>query len=725
MYKGSIFERLAGGLKVANGISPEDALYQSIANNLSRIFSTNAGSAEIALDYGRPDLNNANMSLKDSIESIEESSEICIRKYEPRLHKARVGISRDQLNVNSMIINIEGFLQISGKSQKISYKANLLSNGKVEVQKVKIKDYYIKELNSLRVEGAQFAKKNPGLSSYLAKEGQDPDVERMLEGFAFLTGRLHQRFDEELPEVAHNLVQLMWPNYIRPVPSYTIVKFDAIKDNTKNETIPTSMNLLSKPSSDGVVCKFKTCYEVNVMPIEIKKVEYLTYGQKSLLELNFNMSAVGSLVDINFEILRLFLSGSKFMAKELYLYLDRYVEKVEVIIKDKDKKELDKLTLPKKSIVPLGFDSSHTITPQPRNVFDGYVMLQEFFSYPDKHLFIDIFNLQMIENIPGDILSESKDFSLKFYFSKRLNTAQIPTEDDFKLYCTPVINLFESDAVPIRKTELQDEYLLVPSELKKEHSEVFSIENVRGWIPSRNAYLNYFPFESFEHIDEDAEYYSERVKLNNNVNKTETYIRFASSGGIFNDLEHASATVSVKMLATNRDVPVSLKLGDVSVCDPLSSSNLKFKNITIPTISYPPPIGGDFLWRVISNMSLNYLSLNTIKTLKMTLQTYDFFGANDLKQKEKTDVILSGLKSITNKRTQIIHDGFPINGIETHLVLDSTKFTGTGEAYHFCCILNEFLALYCNVNSFHRLVVDIENKEQFTWRPRMGSQDLL
>ena len=61
---------------------------------------------------------------------------------------------------------------------------------------MKIKDYYLKELNSLRTDGVEFAKENPGLSSFLAKEGQDPDVERMLEGFAFLTGRLHQRFDE-------------------------------------------------------------------------------------------------------------------------------------------------------------------------------------------------------------------------------------------------------------------------------------------------------------------------------------------------------------------------------------------------------------------------------------------------------------------------------------------------------------------------------------------------
>ena len=133
MYKGSLFERLSGGVNRVYGLTEEEAIYQSIANNLSRIFSTNAGSAQSALDYGRPDLNNSEMSVKDSIESIEASSERCIEKYEPRLYRAKVAVSRDKLSVNQMNIYIEAFLQIGGKRQKIYYKADLLSNGKVKV----------------------------------------------------------------------------------------------------------------------------------------------------------------------------------------------------------------------------------------------------------------------------------------------------------------------------------------------------------------------------------------------------------------------------------------------------------------------------------------------------------------------------------------------------------------------------------------------------------------
>ena len=589
-----------------------------------------------------------------------------------------------------------------------------------------IKDYYIQELNSLRVNGSEFARKNPGLSSYLAKEGQDPDVERILEGFAFLTGKLHQKIDDELPEISHNLTQLMWPNYIRPVPSYTIVKFEAVKESNENKTIPKEMSLLSKATS-GVVCKFKVCYETKIMPFEFENIKYLINGQKSSLDLGFEVSTSGSLADIDFDTLRIFLSGSKFMAKELYLYLDRYIEKVEIIIKDDDDKKIDLIKLENNSIKPLGFDSNQTIVPQPENVFDGYAMLQEFFCYPDKHLFIDIFNLKKIKNISKDILSKSKKFSIRFYFSKHFQPLQKPTKDDFKLYCAPAVNLFESDAVPIRKVEMKDEYLLASSELKKEESEVFSIENVRGWVRGKSAYQDYSPFESFKLLNKNSGYYSRHVKLNDNINKTETYIRFASSDEDDEDydFEHSDSVVSIKMLCTNKDIPSTMQLNDISVCNPLSSLNIDFTNITIPSISYPPPINGDFLWKVISNMSLNYLSLNDIETLKMILKTYDFFGANNIKQREKTNIILSGLKSISNKRSQIIYEGFPISGTETKLVIDPTKFVSIGELYHFCCILNEFFALYCNVNSFHKLIVDVENKELFEFKIKIGNQDIL
>lgn len=131
-YNGTLFERLGGGLK-GTFSTKEEALYSSVANNLSKIFSTNAGSAETVQDYGRPDLNNTHLSMKDSVELIEEFSEVCIKKYEPRLYNVHVGVVRSKLSVNEMNVHIEGFLLIDGLGKKIHYRANLLSNGRVKV----------------------------------------------------------------------------------------------------------------------------------------------------------------------------------------------------------------------------------------------------------------------------------------------------------------------------------------------------------------------------------------------------------------------------------------------------------------------------------------------------------------------------------------------------------------------------------------------------------------
>ena len=586
--------------------------------------------------------------------------------------------------------------------------------------------YYKKELTSLRTEGAEFSRKNPALSTYLSKEGQDPDVERLLEGFSFLTGRLQQQIDQELPEVAHTLVQLLWPNYIRPIPSYSIIQYDEIKDSTNNVKIKRNTEVLSKIKANAIQCRFRTVYDTIVMPFNLKNVNYYVHGKKSSLELNMEMTTTGSLQDLIFTKLQIYLSGSKFIAQDLYLYLTKYVERIEISILDDELKDIKSIEIDKKSISPVGFNSSEFMTPYPLNVFDGYILLEEFFCFKDKFSFINISNLKNISNIEDEILSQSKNFTIKIHFSKRLSQAESPKKEHFSLYCTPIINLFETDSVPIRKSQEEEEFLVLPSDLDKNYNEVFSIENVRGWISSKNTYQDYLPFESFEHIDDENEYYSSRTKLSTDGERTHMYIRFANSLGNEETLSNNNSTVSVKILCTNKNVPSSLLLGDICVPNALSNvENLSFKNITIPSLSYPPPISGDFLWRVISNMSLNYLSLDNIKTLRTILETYDFYGAYDIKQKERTSMILNGIEDISYETCEMIDKGLPIRGTHIHLIINPSKFASLGEAYIFCSILNEFFALYSSINSFHRLSVNMKNKELFQWPTKLGSQTLI
>jgi len=581
-----------------------------------------------------------------------------------------------------------------------------------------INEYYTHELQALRILGAEFSEKNPGLSSFLARKGQDPDVERLLEGFSFLTARLRQYMDEELPEVSHTLAQLLWPNYLRPIPSYSILKYTPSSVDTIT-LVKRGEEVMAVHPENEESCTFRTCYDTEVLPLDIVDANYYTHGEKSIIELSFETLNDITLDKFSFESLRFYVGDHEHLSDNIFLYLMNYVEDIEV--------NLSKNTIAKKlkknALTAVGFGKNEHILPTVKNVFSGYILIQEYFCYRDKYHFIDLAGLDTLQRFGKETLEKSRSFTIKITLSEKLKITKKITKDNFQLYCTPIVNLFEAEAEPIRKS-LQEEYEVRPSGLSYMHSEVYSINSTHGWDSRINKYHKYLPFESFEHTKENTEYYYTRVKLSTDESRTKTYIRFNSTTG--QNLYEDDVTVSLNILATNRDLPSTLEIGDISLATSKSTvSKLSFENITVPTKSYVPPIRGDFLWRIVSNMSLNYLALDNIQTLRSVLEAYDFIGANDMLQKKQTESLLNGLESISYETSDMIFKGLPIRGVTSKLKLNSNKFSTLGEAYILVNILNEFFSLYCTVNSFHKLEVIVDKKARFSWKPRMGKQALM
>ena len=395
------------------------------------------------------------------------------------------------------------------------------------------------------------------------------------------------------------------------------------------------------------------------------------------------------------------------------------------MLKDINGEILKNIIIDKSSIKAVGLDDKDYMLPYSESLFSGYILLQEYFCFRDKFLFIDLLNLSKMKMVEEDILDKSKSFTIKIGFSKTFTNQEIPTKDNFILNATPIINIFNTDAVPIKKDFSNDEYLIEPIELTKEQGEVFSVENVRAWSDKTSSYQDMLPFEEFEHSAEGREFYSIKTKTSNQGDRTNSYIRFSnvSRENVFSNI---STTVSLKLLCTNRNIPTNLRIGDI--CIPkigVNSVNTPFKNITVPTISYPPPIAKDFLWKIISNMSLNYLSLADINTLRRVLAVYDFYGAYDLKQREINARNLEGLVSIDYSKCEYIDEGFPIKGHHIKIKLDKSKFSTLGEAYLFCTVINEFFSLYGSLNSFHRLSVEVLNEDTFEWPIKIGSKMVI
>lgn len=582
-----------------------------------------------------------------------------------------------------------------------------------------INDYYIKEVQALRSLGVEFSEKNPGLSSFLARKGQDPDVERLLEGFSFLTARLRQYMDEQLPEVAHSMANLLWSNYLKPIPSYSVLQFSA--DKNISIFVKKGEEVSAIHPRNETECVFQTCYDTEVNPIEITKAIYSSQAGESIIELQFDTLHGASLDELKFKKLRFYLGDHEYVSDDLLLELMNHVQSIDLVLE----RDVHEVRLKENSIVAVGFGKNENILPIIGNVFSGYRLLQEYFCYRDKYHYIDIENLGALQSFPEDALKSTTSFSIRINLSEKLKITKTITKDNFRLHCVPIINIFDTTAQPIRKG-LDNEYEVIPSNIDYVDSEVYSVETVHGWDIKTNKKHKYFPFEAFDHAEEGTYYYSPRVKLAEDESRTRTYLSFDFNKNEQKDHYHDGLTISVDIKATNRDLPSSLTIGDISKSAIGSTiSGATFENITVPTKSYSPPIRGDFLWRIISNMSLNYLSLDNVKTLRGILGAYDFIGASNVLQKKQTDALLNGILDISQNSQDMIYKGLPIRGTVTQLTLDSKMFATLGEAYLLTSVLNKFFSLYCSVNSFHKLEVTVDKKALFFWDARLGDQVLF
>ncbi|MBU3059698.1 type VI secretion system baseplate subunit TssF [Pseudomonas indica] len=592
--------------------------------------------------------------------------------------------------------------------------------------------YYQSELTALRQLGKRFAERSPALAPFLGQSGRDPDVERLLEGFAFLTGRLRQKLDDELPELTHSLMHLLWPNYMRPLPSFSMLQFEPLQRPGPALRVARGTPVESEPIQ-GVKCRFRTCYPTDVLPLDLTGLNYSAKGDGALLDLRLTMTAKGHINDLGLKQLRLHLHGERYIAQLLYLSLLRYLGRIEVVLLDAEGQPLSKdangnaqadLTLGADKVSPVGFAEDEALIPYPLNTFRGYRFLQEYYAFQDKFLFVDVGGLEAIRRLPEALLENTQGLMLRFHIQKAGAQRIRPTRDNVRLYCTPVANLFSHDAIPIRLDGKQDQYLLLPAEFDSRHCGVFSVDRVTGWKPGGTGYEEYVPFESFEHdqsfdVPVARPHYSVRQQPSMLGDGLETYLSFG-----LRDLEQHE-TLSIELTCTNQNLPSQLKEGAICEASEGTPEFLKFRNICAATPSYAPPLHRDFLWKLISNMSLNYLSLANVEALKVILETYDLPRYYDQKAARVSRKQLDGLMSIRHQHVDRLYRGLPVRGVRTELEIDPQGYIGEGDVFVFASVLNEFFALYASLNSYHELRVKSTQGEVYEWTPRMGMQPLL
>lgn len=598
----------------------------------------------------------------------------------------------------------------------------------------RILNYYERELTFIRELGAEFARKYPKIAGRLQLEPdkcEDPHTERLIEAFAFISGRIHKKIDDDFPELTESLLNIVYPHYINPIPSMSVVKFEPVKKAiaAAGYRIEKNTSLYSKPIN-GVPCQFTTSYPVTLWPIEVVSAELrdpkrLVKGAQQAIVIQLKTYNNLPFSQIGWERLRFFLNGPGQHVFHLYELLLNNVCHVECeSINRKGMAEVIPLT--PDDIKPVGFISDEAMIPFPRRSFPGYLLLFEYFCFPEKFLFFDLNGMEQIRH---------RDFhdtlSIWIYLNRIAKSNLLINEETFCVNTTPVVNLFGRIAEPIRMEQRKTEYLVIPDIRRQEATEVFSINRVTASSAASSGKEREFkPFYSISHhLDEEEDQNGAafwQIQRQPSGKKgddgTEVFLSFADLN--FNPVDPGVETITVHMTCTNRDLPARLPFGDpagdfnLEVAAPVARINCLIK----PTPTRRPSLGGALQWRLISHLSINYLSLveGGGEALREILNLYDFDNSPATRQQ------INGIVSLQSQHaTKRIGQSF-YRGVQVTLEFDEDKFVGSG-LYLFASVLERFLGQYVSVNSFSQLVTkSIQRKEALKkWPPRNGNRVLL
>ncbi len=606
--------------------------------------------------------------------------------------------------------------------------------------------YYERELTYVRRLGAEFAQKYPKIASRLQLEPtrcEDPHVERLIEGFALLAARVHLKLDDEFPEISQALLNLLFPHFLRPIPAATIVQFRRDPKQgklTSGVTIPTGTTLYSKPVA-GMPCKFRTVYDTVVWPIDITDARVLApdrldppvKSNDAVAALRVELTAQGGApwADMELNALRFHIDAEGVVGHGLYeLLLNNTVE---ILIRDTDPKSRQRpIALHAASLKAVGFEPGEALTPYPRRSFAAYRLLQEYFSFPAKFFFFDLTDLDVLKD--ADF---GPKIELAFLFSSYERTDRQETLEggvsarNIRLGCSPAVNLFEQTAEPIALDHTRYEHQVIPNVRRRDDVEVFSVDRVTAAKPGSGATSDLEPFYAFRHgaADRAQTVYwqvARRSPYGRRMSADEVFMTLVNDTGRprLGDFE----VLTVRCTCTNGDLPSKLPFGDEK--GDFDAEGAAAAPIIValrkPTRTIRPPLGQEVLWRLISHLSLNYLSIveEGKGALQEILRLYDFPGSVDAARQIEGIVALHSERKFSRV---ISENGISyVRGVRVELELDEEQFVGGG-VYLFASIIEQFFGHYVTLNSFSQLRVTTRQRKESLreWAPRAGHRILL
>lgn len=592
--------------------------------------------------------------------------------------------------------------------------------------------YYQKEMAFLRQMGGIFSAKYPKIArrlSFTENQSADPHVERLLESFAFLTGYLQQDIENQFPRISSALLGILYPYLVQPIPSMSIAHFkpDTQKPMTTSYQVPKNFSVFAE-AREGEICRFRTCYPVEMWPIEVKSVKLVKSDQYAFTKnfcsathlIKISLHALKTpLKELNLKKLRFYINAHRTESHILYRAL--FEKKQRVLIKEGESGRI--VQTQEDAIKQVGFSLDENVVPAAKNGHPAYRLVQEYFSFPKKFMFFDL------EGLDFSHCQEGAEIFIPISYQDELQSVAI-SEKVLLLGCTPIINLFPRTSEPIRFDRKKIEYRLVPDYRREMTTEIYSLDKVFASnidsveIDEMRPYFSY-DHHSFKNKD-TAFWFGRRVSSSNpNIPGTDFFLSFVDWD--FHPRAPKTEVVYARTLCTNRALATTVP-GNTVLQEDEGIPAQSIVCLHVPTNPIYPATEGSTQWQLISSLALSHLSLSSepesLVALKEMLFLYSG-SASEVAQSEINSIQSMHCETVVRRLGAEAWKGF-VKGTGVTLSLDFGE-SGSLGTFLFSAVLSRFMGLYTQINSFTELSIKHKNQDEIlkTWPIAAGNQSLF
>ncbi|MBF0469849.1 MAG: type VI secretion system baseplate subunit TssF [Gammaproteobacteria bacterium] len=569
--------------------------------------------------------------------------------------------------------------------------------------------YFKEELKRLREISVEFAQRNPVLAPALELASSDPDVERLLEGTAFLTAGIQQKLDDDYPQLLHHLAQVLQPNIMQPVPAATIIQFSA--NRGCNEKIEVKKGTpLESEEVGGSVFRFSTCYQTSVWPLSVTTVEKVVEGEggASAVTVRVVLDSGGiPLQTLNIDRLRFYLGGDYGGATDLYALLLHTLLSVRVVAEGGDT-----TTLQAKSLTAAGFAEDELLLPGDDDDLSVFNQIHDFFHFPEKFLFFDL-----------DLSSWTRRAGSRFelLFDLLPTTTPIPplSPSRFILNATPALNLYSCDAESILIDHHQSDY---PLQLRADNpnASLFAVEQVRGVRRGEKLKRIYRSYRQFALEGGGGALYHLKQRRDGAAGAFSLVPTYSRRTAL-----EAGEVLQIKLMATDGVAAQRVQPGQITRHAMGTPQRVTFSNLLTPKGARGVPAESSLLWHLTSHLSLQRKSVLSSATLQGYLNHYANLAAMTSANSEIARSRIEAISDLRVTTSDRLFSGRFYRGQSIEVDLRRDPFISFGDRYLFGSILKELYQSLTPMNYYSGFTMcDPEQEEGIQWPVHLGTEPL-